>query len=64
MQRVNPTVLNNAYVFVTIHTWRPVVELCQRFSEGRNMVLSCLIITFSSFLLCKLHNTHFSIQTT
>lgn len=51
MQRLNLVGVSNSYMFVTIHTCRAVVHLCQRLSEGRNVALSNLIITFSFFLL-------------
>lgn len=43
----------NTYMFFRIHTFRTVEELCQRFSQWRNMALPVLIIKFLSFLLWK-----------
>lgn len=53
MQRLNSKALNNAYMFVTIHTRRAVIKLHQRLSERRNMAFPHLTITFSSFFLGK-----------
>lgn len=44
-------VLSTAYMFVTIQTCRPVVQLCQGLPEGRHRDSSHLIITSPSFLL-------------
>lgn len=47
--------LNDAYMFVTIHTWRlQLVQLSQRLSEGGNVAFSALITTSSFFLLRKI----------
>lgn len=51
----------NAYMLVTIQTFRQFVQLCQRLSEWRNVAFSPLIITFSFFVLWK-SITHLSIQ--
>lgn len=42
---------NKTYMFVTVQTGRPVVQLRQGISEGRNVDFPCLLFTFTSFLL-------------